>query len=339
MSLSTTRMLVWITLGATLAAGGCSRSEEDVDESDSAVVAPSGKPATSASVALSDAQRGELVEKKATCPFVGAAVYLKKLDVLNTFGNPLARIADIAALGDEGGGNLGSVVLTVFARGNHHRMHGVTQDAAGRSVYTRDLTEETLPGTFSLDFPRSQGSHPGHSGILLRGSRGSYRGALDRAALDRLVATAVDENGKTKEQSGFEGAKYLRRSDVGEFIWANVSSDPESVYLFHGFSPAFLGDLVALHREPSVERIVALLGTNDLVGSSGEFGLLLTLLEQPNLEIGGQPVILVEDLNTMFVEKKLPADWNRRPRTAQRWVANTMALLLAAEGDRFRGVF
>lgn len=65
----------------------------------------------------------------------------------------------------------------------------------------------------------------------------------------------------------------------------------------------------------------------------------MTLLEQPGTNVDGEPVILVDDVNMMFVEKKLPATWNQKRLTAVRWVENTMALLLAAEGDRFSGLF
>lgn len=313
-------------VGALAGAAGCSAAaDDDATNGAAASAANDVRPATLTPVTMTDAERKDLVEKKATCPFVGAVTYLKKLTVLSSLGNPLARISDIAALGDAGGGDLGSTVLSVFARGNHHRMHGIVRDASGASVYTSDLTEDVLPGTFSLDFPKSQGTHPGHSGMLQAGTKGHYHGALDRAAVDRLLARAVDAGGD----------KVIKRSDIGAFIWENVSADPESVYLLHGFSAALLADLRALHASPSIAGVVKLSGTDNLVGSSGEFGLLMTLLEQPDTKVDGEPVIRVDDVNRMFVDKQLPDDWASRPKTGLRWVENTMAILAAAEGDRF----
>lgn len=100
-----------------------------------------------------------------------------------------------------------------------------------------------------------------------------------------------------------------------------------------------LDDLVSLHRDPSVEKIVRLTGTNNLVGSSGEFGLLMTMLEVPDVEIDGDPVVRASDVKAMFVDKQLPEGWDARPKTASRWVQHTMGILLAAEGDRFRRFF
>jgi|SRR5215472_6989439 len=60
----------------------------------------------------------EIVEKKATCPFVGTAVGMARLPVRNEATNPLASIEDLRRLGNTGGGDLGDL-LVLFATGNH----------------------------------------------------------------------------------------------------------------------------------------------------------------------------------------------------------------------------
>ena len=74
-------------------------------------------------VQLSAEQRKEIAEKMTTCPFVGTAVATGLLQGLNTADNPLASIDDVATLGDSGGGDLGTNVLKIFARGRPVRTH------------------------------------------------------------------------------------------------------------------------------------------------------------------------------------------------------------------------
>jgi len=67
----------------------------------------------------------------------------------------LASIEDVRRLGNSGGGDLGDL-LVMFASGNHAFMRG--DDGK--------LSEKAPNGLISLELPGSQGSHPGHSGIL-----------------------------------------------------------------------------------------------------------------------------------------------------------------------------
>src|SRR5262245_37283673 len=106
-------------------------------------------------VELSGDERALVVEKKATCPFIGSAIAQGKLAVRNDAQDPLASIEDVRKLGNTGGGDLGDV-LARFASGNHALMRG----NSGK------LDKRVPSGLFSLEFPGSQGSHPGHSGIL-----------------------------------------------------------------------------------------------------------------------------------------------------------------------------
>jgi len=104
---------------------------------------------------LSDEQKTFVVERKATCPFIASAVSQGYLAVRNDAQNPLASIEDVRTLGNTGAGDLGDL-LVFFASGNHAFMRG----NSGK------LDVRAPGGLFSLEFPGSQGSHPGHSGIL-----------------------------------------------------------------------------------------------------------------------------------------------------------------------------
>src|SRR5262249_27018608 len=141
----------------------CAQAGDDTEQGDSHL--ESAPPA-------SDDNRAAIVEKKATCPFVGTAVALKKLLVLGS-DRPLAPIegqGSVAELGDLGGGALGRKVLTSSPGGNHHFM---LPSGANASDPAAKLDTAVPPNTFSLDFPGSQGSHPGHSGILQDDAKGA----------------------------------------------------------------------------------------------------------------------------------------------------------------------
>ncbi|SET51405.1 hypothetical protein SAMN05216326_1325 [Nitrosomonas marina] len=106
-------------------------------------------------IQLSVTERQAIAEKKATCPFIAAAVATDDLPVRNSITEPLASVDDVTHLGNSGGGDLGEI-LEIFAKGNHVRFF----DDSGKP-------SALLPaGHFSLDFPGSQGSHPGHSSIF-----------------------------------------------------------------------------------------------------------------------------------------------------------------------------
>lgn len=74
-------------------------------------------------VELSDDEKNLLVERKATCPFIGSAVAQGDLAVRNDAQDPLASIEDIRRLGNTGGGDLGDL-LVLFASGNHAFLRG-----------------------------------------------------------------------------------------------------------------------------------------------------------------------------------------------------------------------
>jgi len=275
---------------------------------------------------LSDDQKKLLVEKKATCPFIGAALAEGKLDVRNDRQNPLATIEDVRKLGNTGGGDLGEV-LVLFANGNHSRM----RDGSG------GLNARVSDGLFSLEFPGSQGSHHGHSGILQGDPKELDSGRLSDEDLGRLIRRA--KNG------------LITRSDVARFIAENVFNDKESTVLGDNAAAelgrAFLDLMGAIglaalgiltgeadHREIQ-QKFTKLTGADNLVGSAGEFGLLFAFFANKpgSQEVDGEPTLAVDDLNLMFVEKKLPAGWDTWEKSRSDWVKNTISLQHAAREE------
>lgn len=273
-------------------------------------------------VELSDEERALVVERKAACPFIGSAVAVGQLRVRNSASDPLASIEEVRALGNTGGGNLGDV-LVLFARGNHAFMRG----DSGR-------LDRPLPGDlFSLDFPGSQGSHPGHSGILQGDPKALNSGRFSEEAFGRLVARAEDG--------------WITLSEVGHFIAENVERDGDSTVSVQATAEMLAGDLKELaesvvsailgrlrrddadaaHRKFQV-KFTELAGENNLVGSAGEFGLLFAFLaNRPDARKGA---VSVDDVRTMFVDKRLPDGWETWEKTREDWVKSTSALAISA---------
>lgn len=262
-------------------------------------------------VELSPEQRERIAVEMATCPFVGSAVAGGFLDVLNAAREPLARISDVAALGDRGGGDLGTRVLSVFARGNHAVR--VLGDNAG---------ERVPAATFSLQFGGSQGAHWGHSGILLGDPRQVDGGRLDQARLDRL-AGRVDRHGR------------LSIDVVGDFIAENLKADPhaqvlpaarllrDAVRLLRGLKHVLLGDEGEEERE-AWAAFTKLLGEDHLVASAGEWGLLFAFLKNSPRSEGLD--IAFADAAAMFADKRLPDGWETWKKRASDWVIATLRL-------------
>src|ERR1700752_1001151 len=218
---------------------------------------------------LTDDEKAAVVEKKATCPFIGAAVSQNHLKVLNDAGNPLASVEEVRGLGNTGGGHLGEVLM-LFANGNHGRM----RNESGT------LDEPVPDGLFSLEFPGSQGSHAGHSGILQGDPKTLESGRLDEKSFARLIELATDG--------------LIKRSDVGRFIAGNVFRDQGSTVAGVDTASEFTRDFLELmkaitlaavglfdddsdHRDIQ-QKFTKLTGRDNLIGSAGEFGLLFAFL-------------------------------------------------------------
>ena len=263
-------------------------------------------------VSLSQEERIEIAESMATCPFVGVAVATGQLQVLNTAENPLAGIDEIARLGDLGGGDLGTHVLKLFARGNHSRW----------VVPVEGIDAFVPTGTFSLQFGGSQGAHAGHSGILLGNPDEVSRGRFDQAQFDRLVRHA-DQDGR------------LSIDSIGNFIADNLRRDPnaqvlpawqlirDTARLLSEFKDVVWGGDEA-ERTEAFEALTKLLGEDHLAGSAGEWGLLFAFLKNsPNSDDGD---IALSDVTAMFVDKRFPAGWETWKKSALSWIKATLRL-------------
>jgi hypothetical protein len=280
-------------------------------------------------VQLTDGEKAFIVEKKATCPFIGAAVAQGDLQVRHDAKNPLAAIEDVRRLGNTGGGHLGEV-LVLFANGNHGLMRG----DSGK------LDHPVSQGLFSLEFPGSQGSHPGHSGILQEDPHVLDSGRLNEESFARLISRAKDG--------------LIKRSDVGRFIAENVFRDPNSRVLEGETAKEFARDFFQLlksitltavfifdddadHRDVQ-QKFTKLTGEDNLVGSAGEFGLLFAFLaNKPGAEeVDDEPAVAVEDLKLMFVDKRLPAGWQSWKKSRLDWVKNTKGLFDSAREEYAR---
>jgi len=263
-------------------------------------------------VNLSQEERNEIAERMATCPFVGTAVATGQLSVFNSSEIPLADIDEIARLGDLGGGDLGTHVLKLFARGNHSRW-----------VIPKESVKTFVPaGMFSLHFGGSQGAHAGHSGILLGDPEEIGQGRLDQAQFERLAGYA-DPNGR------------LSIDSIGDFIADNVKRDPkakvlpiwqlikDTAQLLNEFKDIVLGGDESDKTEV-YEALTKLLGEDNLVGSAGEWGLLFAFLkESPNSDDGD---IALLDVEALFVEKRFPTGWETWKKTALSWIKATLRL-------------
>jgi hypothetical protein len=282
-------------------------------------------------VDLSGDEKALVVERKAACPFIGSAIAEGQLPVRNEAKNPLASIEDVRSLGNTGGGDLGDL-LVLFASGNHRFMRGGSGE----------LNKSVPSGLFSLEFPGSQGSHPGHSGILQGNPLMLDSGRLSEADFARLTSRA--KNG------------WIKRSDVGRFIAENLLRDPKSKVLGIKTAALLARDLFELiettgssvlshifgsdedetHRDIK-EKFTKLTGEDNLVGSAGEFGLLFAFLANrpgaKDKEVRGEPAVAVEDLKAMFVDKRLPNGWETWKKTRADWVKNTTGLMISARKE------
>jgi hypothetical protein len=230
-----------------------------------------------------------------------------------TVDHPLGATSDAIALGNAGGGDLG-LVLEFFAGINHNAVVG----ASGAT------STPVLPHTFALWFPGSHGAHPGHSGILMGDPRDPRSG---RFASDRLAD--LETNYTTQYP---DGKRYISLDQIGAFIAKNVKADPKSrgVNLAGATSLAAqitkLTARAALGDPNLLQDVLHLFVTSDdLVNSSGEFGLLFTRFSDAT-DASGNPLVSTDVVDALFVDGRFPDGWDRKPARALDWVVNTLKI-------------
>ncbi len=259
---------------------------------------------------------------------MGPVVRSGALEIHNSVERPLAAVEDIVGLGDSGGGDLGRNVLKLFAVGNHSSM----PDASG------GFSIATPKDMMSLDLAGSKGAHPGHSGILLGDPAALDAGRFSAGDFERLAKHA-DANGRISKQA------------IAAFIAENLTLDKKANVLpldalgadlagLFGEIGERIGGLVARvfggrqteQEEVELrEKLTKLAGESNLVGSSGEFGLLFAFLaHRPEPEGQGDQGIRLADVEQMFVHHRLPGGWETWPKKASDWVHATTAIAAAA---------
>lgn len=100
------------------------------------------------------------------------------------------------------------------------------------------------------------------------------------------------------------------------------------------------------HRVGDSDRVFVsltkLLGEDNLVGSAGEFGLLMAFLANSpkTVDVNGEPAIAVADLERMFAanpaERRLPDGWETWSKTRHSWMRNTLSLTHSAAVEHAR---
>jgi hypothetical protein len=80
------------------------------------------------------------------------------------------------------------------------------------------------------------------------------------------------------------------------------------------------------------KNFTKLLGEDNLVGSSGEFGLLFAfLINKPGgSDIDGEPALSFDDVEGMFLNMTLPTGWQTWKKRCVDWTVHTTGLLLSA---------
>jgi hypothetical protein len=272
--------------------------------------------------------RRQIVETKVTCPFLGSVVQQEILPVRGAADNPLAKIEDVRALGNTGAGSDLGNLLIVFAQGNHAFMRGAPET----------LDQPVPEGLFSLELPGSQGSHPGHSGILEGNPKTLGSGRLSTENFARL------------EMQAREG--LLTWTGVSTFIAQNLQRDPDAkvkinmpmvaellaqdlANVLKSTVPVVIGAFFdsaqhqAMADRTLQEKLTKLLGEDNLIGSSGEFGLLFAFLaNSPRTQVlTNEPGLFLSDVRGMFVDKRLPDGWEVWNKSRIDWVGHTAYLL------------
>jgi len=138
------------------------------------------------------------------------------------------------------------------------------------------------------------------------------------------VGKFIAENLHRDPKSKVFGASVvgLLAHDLGQFV---ASAGPDLLERLRGSNDK------SLHRELD-EKLTRLTGEDNLVGSSGEYGLLFAfLVNSPRTkELDGEPALSLEDIESMFVNKRFPEGWESWKKTRADWVTNSTALMVSA---------
>jgi hypothetical protein len=77
------------------------------------------------------------------------------------------------------------------------------------------------------------------------------------------------------------------------------------------------------------QPFASLAGSNHLLGSAGEFGLLLAFLHnspRTRHDPKGDPAFSMDDITAMFEDKRLPDGWETWKKTIWNWLRHTAKL-------------
>jgi hypothetical protein len=289
---------------------------------------------------LTPAERRTIADKMTVCPFCGGMVASGKLPIYGSKENPLAKIDDIAALA--GPGDLGKLVLRVFAEGNQSKM---------LDPKTGDLTLDCPPGFFCLHFLPSKGSHGANSGVLhepldrrlgmgrrsqedfdwLKGFA-SPEGKLSVAGMGKAIAERMFEyqgSDPTVQVTGravFEAMGIDALEAAGAFGPALFEKAMNKVR-------AFFGDpqkTDSHHR--FIEDLTTLTGKNTLVGSCGEWALLFAgWANAPGVRQNDGSLLLdMAEVEPQFMNADVPAPFENAEKSAFDWAKTTSELVVHA---------
>jgi hypothetical protein len=83
------------------------------------------------------------------------------------------------------------------------------------------------------------------------------------------------------------------------------------------------------------QKLTKLLAEDNLVGSAGEFGLLFAFLApgRETKSIDGEPALFMDNVEAMFVHKRLPNGWETWKKSRADWVVHTTWLMLSADRE------
>lgn len=177
--------------------------------------------------------------------------------------------------------------------------------------------------TFSLDFPFSQGSHAGDSGILQ-----GYRRRPSWSERDFMRLSTLADRG------------VLTKKAIGKFIAQNIRRDKSSKYVGHGSVTGSLSKTVSLFgsvfnawatstpetSRRAVSDLTRLLAVDNVAGSSGEFALFTALVAGRRDGRDGS-VLYVDELRNAFQNKVLPSGWETWPKSRWTWAQDTTLIL------------